>query len=540
MIIFKRIFAIYKEIEQLLGSLKFAVFIILAFACALILGTFQESYHGTDYANRLVYKSTWFMLLQILMFSSILMATLIRLPYKHRLRGFYTLHSGLLILFIGSFITYDKGIDGTMTLLPQSETKDLSINEDQLILVDKSTGESAVLDLPYVAKETKIDLTWNEFTALKYLPFAEKKISWVNTPEALSSAQYQIQNDMFSEKITLSLNEKSIFKSSETLGLLNVHLLPADLYACFAKFPDDKLLFWDAEKNQCQGISSPHVKKIKGKLNRIQITDILRSENYQFSPELSPLSLKNNIPDATSPWRMFNRSLFESSPHLIFFGQALAYYDKNEKKWHHHQFSKPDEWISLPWMGFKTSLLRYESNSYPTHVPEYSIPIQDNNQIIQGKDRAVQIKVSNEMGEKIFWVYFDQTLNVQLRDKAYDVSLRKRNQELPFALRLTKFVLKTDPGTQNAASYESFVSLSDGEKALTNHHIYMNNPLKYDQLTFYQASYFETDNGNGSVLSVNYDPGRWIKYLGSILLVFGSFWHFFVIRRRELSKKGHA
>ncbi len=65
----------------------------------------------------------------------------------------------------------------------------------------------------------------------------------------------------------------------------------------------------------------------------------------------------------------------------------------------------------------------------------------------------------------------------------------------------------------------------------------MNHPLKYDHLTFYQASYFETEKGHGSVLSVNYDPGRWIKYLGSLLLVFGAIWHFAFIKRKE---KGNA
>ena len=52
------------EIYKMFGNLKFAVFIILIFASALCFGTFQESYHGTDYANRLVYKSNGFFLLQ--------------------------------------------------------------------------------------------------------------------------------------------------------------------------------------------------------------------------------------------------------------------------------------------------------------------------------------------------------------------------------------------------------------------------------------------------------------------------------------------
>lgn len=532
----KQLIAIYKEIEQLLGTAKFAVIIILLFAIALIFGTFQESYHGTDYANRLVYKSAWFIILQILMFLSILLATLARLPYKHRLRGFYTLHLGLLTLFFGSFITYDKGLDGNMTLIPQSETQTLLLNTDQVYLVEKSTGETAELDLPYTSTEKSLDVTWKEFTVEKYLPFAEKKLRWAPSEEPIASAQYQLQNDMFSETINLSLNEKSVFKSSESLGPLNVHLLPPELFACFKAFPNDTLLFWDADKNQCLGTSSKLVSQTSSKSKKITIKDTARGTTFTFAPEMSPLPIINNEPQRQAPWRMFNRGLFENSPHLIYFGNALAFFHKEEKSWKHFELStdqNSNTWIELPWMGFKTKLLKFETKSYPLHEPHFQIPIQDNNQLIQGKERAVQMRISNEMGEKTFWLYQDQVLNVQLRDRSYDVGLRKKNHVLPYKLRLTEFVLKNDPGTQNAASYESFVTVAEDNKPLSTHHIFMNNPLKYDHLTFYQASYFETEKGQGSVLSVNYDPGRWIKYLGSLLLVFGSIWHFAFIRRKE-------
>ena len=92
--------------------------------------------------------------------------------------------------------------------------------------------------------------------------------------------------------------------------------------------------------------------------------------------------------------------------------------------------------------------------------------------------------------------------------------------------------MNTDPGTNNPASYESFVSVFAGTQGAQKHHIYMNNPLKFKAFTFYQASYFETNQGYGSVLSVNYDPGRPWKYLGSFLIVLGSIWHF-ILRRKK-------
>ena len=94
----EKIFDIYKKIEAILSNVKFAVVIISLFTVALIYGTFMESYHGTDYANRLVYKAWWFMLIQLGMFLSIFMATVVRLPLKKRLYGFYVIHAGLIVL----------------------------------------------------------------------------------------------------------------------------------------------------------------------------------------------------------------------------------------------------------------------------------------------------------------------------------------------------------------------------------------------------------------------------------------------------------
>ncbi len=125
------IIKIYRKIELFFGNLKFAVVIIAIFAISLAYGTFMESYHGTEYANRLVYKSFLFMGIQFCMFLSILFATLIRLPPKKHLYGFYVIHAGLITLFLGSFITYQSGIDGSLTLAPNLPARQIQLSQDE-------------------------------------------------------------------------------------------------------------------------------------------------------------------------------------------------------------------------------------------------------------------------------------------------------------------------------------------------------------------------------------------------------------------------
>jgi hypothetical protein len=62
--------------------------------------------------------------------------------------------------------------------------------------------------------------------------------------------------------------------------------------------------------------------------------------------------------------------------------------------------------------------------------------------------------------------------------------------------------------------------------------------LKHNGFTFYQASFTsdeQTGEPNASILSVNWDPGRWVKYLGSLLIVLGSI-HMFYFRKRQMQR----
>mgnify|MGYP003348934206 FL=1 len=73
-------------------------------------------------------------------------------------------------------------------------------------------------------------------------------------------------------------------------------------------------------------------------------------------------------------------------------------------------------------------------------------------------------------------------------------------------------------GTTRPKTYASDVEF-EGQKFT----ISMNEPLHHKGYTFYQASYEADLDGTPkySVLSVNLDPGRRIKYLGSLMTVLG-------------------
>lgn len=94
-------------------------------------------------------------------------------------------------------------------------------------------------------------------------------------------------------------------------------------------------------------------------------------------------------------------------------------------------------------------------------------------------------------------------------------------KEVPFSLKLNKFILARYPGSNSPESFQSNIVLMDNErKYIRQDSIYMNNVLQYRGFRFYQSSYDEDEKG--TYLSVNRDmPGTILSYLGYLFLAIG-------------------
>jgi hypothetical protein len=527
----------YRKVEAFFGNMKFAVVIITLFAIVLGFGTFMESYHGTEYANRLVYKSLPFMALQFCMFLSILFATLIRLPPKKHLYGFYVIHSGLITLFLGSFITYQSGVDGSVTLPPNLPSRTIQLSDDELKIQFPTQSKEVTVAMPFSAGEKELNMEYEGIKLKRFLPFAENNLDWVQVKVPTlgqASSRYHLYNDNFGEFLTLSLHPLSDFNNTLQLGPLNVHYMPDSLSKCFSNNTPDGLIVWNGESRECMSPGAQDLHKKKGAAGKLLVEVNFNQQKLAFFPEMSPLPLNESMNlNEKSPYRIFSKKLFEKSPHLFLFGKSAAFYNKESQRWESREIALSKE-IELPWMGFKVRLLEHHDDAYPTMNPTYVRPVQDNGQIIKGDLKALEVEIDGQT----FWVKSDEPVAFNKNQERITFELGKKNLTLPYELVLDTFKMDTDPGTANPASFESFVTLFKGNEGSEKHHIYMNNPLKYDNFTFYQASYFPTQNGSGpfgSILSVNFDPGRPWKYLGSLLLVLGSIWHYF-LRRKHLAK----
>ena len=527
---------LYHVFETTVSNVKFAVVIISLFAIALVYGTFMESYHGADFAGRLVYKSWWFILIQICMFISIFMATVVRLPMKKRLYGFYTIHTGLITLFVGSFFTYINGIDGSIQLLPNTPAHKLFINEDILRIDFTKTNKSYKLALPYSSGPTNINQVIENIEVVEFYPSAENKLEWieeVDHNQEQHSSSYMLFNDNMSQDLTLSLSPKSDFKSMKRLGLLNLHYMPSILKDCFAKESKSGFVVWNLQSGEC--FTAEDKKLAIDKTDKgTRFVLLMHDKKYlKFFPDFSPVAVNDDLTkNHNTPFRVLSKHIFEEKPNLFLFGEDVAFYKKVRKKWVIK--SLKDGIVKLPWMAFKLRLLNHSKDSYPAQIPTYIRPTQEDGKIIAGNVKAVKIKFY----DKFYWVRNDGPLELSNGSDSVKLKIDQKEIKLPYQITLERFQMNKNPGTNNPASFESFVQLLDGRnnEGVKKHHVFMNNPIKHDDFTFYQSSYFPVSKDQyGSVLSVNYDPGRFFKYLGSLLIVLGSMWHYFITRKKKVS-----
>ncbi|WP_414660237.1 cytochrome c biogenesis protein ResB [Horticoccus sp. 23ND18S-11] len=122
--------------------------------------------------------------------------------------------------------------------------------------------------------------------------------------------------------------------------------------------------------------------------------------------------------------------------------------------------------------------------------------------------------------------------------RTFTLQFRFTRAYKPFTLTLLKFSHDRYAGTEIPKNFSSRIRLQtpngqDDREVL----IYMNNPLRYSGMTFYQAS-FDPENPNVTILQVVRNPSWLMPYIACSLMTFGLLWQFgihlfaFVSKRR--------
>ncbi|MDQ8204560.1 cytochrome c biogenesis protein ResB [Pelagicoccus sp. SDUM812003] len=132
-----------------------------------------------------------------------------------------------------------------------------------------------------------------------------------------------------------------------------------------------------------------------------------------------------------------------------------------------------------------------------------------------------------------------QSFSYEGRD--YMMQVRRKREYVPYEITLLDFSHDRYLGTNIPKNFSSDVLLKDNRTGQEQEFlIYMNNPLRYDDLTFYQQGFMNDDTT--SILQVVRNPGRSLPYISCTVITLGLMYQFgySLIRYSDRRKKKAA
>lgn len=441
-----------------LASLELAVINILVLAAVLAAGTIYEAKYGAAVASQAIYRSLGMQVLLWLFMMNLAASALSRLPWKRHHVAFLVTHLGIIVLLLGSWVTQRRGIDGTIALAPGESTRFVTVDEDRLNVFRAVPGKTYELALT-----EKLDLSLRK-------PLKSPKIFPLLSSEGTAVSELKLLRHFPSAARSVRAEDVAAGKG-----------VPAAKFRLTSSRANiDDWFFLQGEKGSNKDLGPARLRFQKGK------------PSLSGAPDKPILFI---YVDAKSP---------ASLP------QLAVGHPKQGKNLRFLGAAKPGVAVPLGWMDFVFTMDEYHPSAVP-QVEYKELPFAGP----MGESlQAIEV----ELGGERVWLELGASAQLSKDNALYYIQYTKKQQDIGFDLLLKDFRIGFYEGTTRPKSYSSLVSVGPEE-----HVISMNEPMNRNGFTFYQASYEMNEEGKpqASVFSVNYDPGRGVKYLGSLMICLG-------------------
>ena len=455
----------FNAVYRFLISLKLAVLTFVLLAVLTAIGTFVESKYDQEIANTLVYTSFWMSFVMIILALNLTMVLIDRWPWKKRQMPFILAHFGILTLMMGFVFTNHFGIDAALHFEEGQSSSLISLSDMEIKLYGSYDEE-------------KFSLLYDEAVDFFIIKPSKKK-------------PFTIQSDGQVFKV------KKYFPyavGSQTLKPVEKGGSPAIRFHLY-------------------GSRANVVEWMKMELG----SNILQ-QNY------GPAQITLTLDEA---YQAPNEKEL-----VLYIKEDQIFYVLGDNK---KTSLKVGDAFPTGWMDFEFRLLEF----YPKAQRGFTFDSRK-----KSSDKTVKAILVEHEGESV-WLGQNSHVKFFKEDRVYALSYLNKTKKFNFDLKLLDFRIKNYQGSDKAKEYESEVEILD-IKSLSSEDlnnkiedsetldsqtlkakktlISMNEPLKYKGWTFYQSSFIAPENTGGSyqsILSVNYDPGRVLKYIGSAWIVSG-------------------
>lgn len=473
-------------------SFQLGIPILIAIAILTAAGTIVEAiYNDAGMARRLVYDSWMMWVTMGLLVYNLLAVVIDRLPWKLQHYPFVTVHFGIIILVFGGWVTGKYGVDGTLAIPIGGQSKQVIIPPTDFLVFATYDGDR-------YAQIFKQEVDFYELEPSEQKPFVVRLEDNLKSGSA-GSGSYEMKVIRFHP--FARVNKKVVPVPATDPARVSGQL------GASIKFQ----------------LSNPNVKQIE------VLTQDKASRAVQVNLGPLALYLGHDYAKLGRKSKGQNEVYFAAvdSDHVEY-----TLFKANEEKPFEKKSMKIGSVVQTPWMGLQIQLIDYLQHAreeWDVKPAEASTPLTT----------AVALLEYKGMKQ---WMLLNDTVKIFGDTVAFIVSYRNRAIDLGFPIRLVDFKVSRYQGTGKAMEYASTVMIGtkDIEPQFNSGQIVisMNEPMKFAGYTFYQSSFNEDENTGepvASILSVNKDPGRWIKYLGSLILSIGIIWLFYQRRKRRIA-----
>lgn len=459
------------RIEKFFFSTKTMTVLLFLFAGSMVTATFVENDYDTATAKTLIYNAKWFEILMLWLIVIFIFNIKTYQLFKREKWPVLMFHLAFILMFFGGAITRYFGFEGQMPIKEGQTTNEI-ISDLTYMKVNINDGQKS--------------LTYDQEPYMMTY-FNEKNTSWPFKRTFKESYDFENKTIKLKSLDYLPLAKDSIKKTESGKRMLDI-------------------ITMGESGRENNFITSGEVKSIDG---------LLFSFNNPIQGAIQ-LTEKGDSLFINSPFEGHFMSMQGQQVGMVTDSTALKQNSGTFKANESTQLSYRTLYtinnsnFIIPNPAFAGEVVYYTGDK--RNMADKNLLSLVKLEVSSGNEKdTVMVK-----GGRGITAYASR---LSINGLEVAIGYGSRTVKTPFSIRCDDFKLDRYPGSNNASSYESRVTVINNGKE-TPHHIFMNNVMDYNGYRFFQASYFPDESG--TILSVNKDWwGSRVTYVGYFFLFLG-------------------
>lgn len=557
------------RIIHALGSLQLALILLSSIAIACAIATFAESGFSAKIAQAYIYKAPWFVVWLGVLCVNLFAVTLTRLPWERKHLGFIITHYGIITLLIGAMVGLHTGFEGNVTLRKDQPPISRLTTNRSVILFDSPVDSYQYL-MPFDAEiarprsvrprtfkvpDTDLRIVADDYAAnLVRIPRLVPAANADASPGLLLRLSSPVVERDVDMSLVLAGKESA---EEDFFGMAKVKLVktfapdtatgPTETRMVFGKFapvvepgaPSSEVtvrLSEDGTKIAMFNASGTGVTYLREEIMNKSITEsgtVLVVEQYwpDFAMEDGkPVSRSDSPNNPAALVRLAAAGKGDLQPTLeLIAGNDVARYKLSRGgRGYADGLVNLGEKFHLGWADWQAEVVDASERS----VLAYDV-LPGEPPVDAGTTPGFRARLEGPDGARgpDRWVESGETTSLTDGTNVLRVSYGYETKPLPFSLRLVKFEVPRDEGTDTPSDFLATVEFRDSRTGETKTGVArMNRPASFPgtflanitgiNYKFSQAEW-NPRNLDETTLQVLYDPGWLLKWLGSLAICVG-------------------